>query len=116
MRAAAADEPVGVIVRHKPDVFAAQRVVTDAHVTHSYRLIPATALRVRAADIEALSRRAAIVEGAVANSDTICAVGPIATAHATRIIISSFVPFPQVAALVERPIGARRVLEVTDFC
>jgi serine protease AprX len=56
MRAAAADEPVGVIVRHKPAVFAAQAVVPHAEVTHSYRLLPAAAMRVRPADIEALSR------------------------------------------------------------
>jgi serine protease AprX len=56
MRAAAVDQPVGVIVRHKPGVFSAQRVVADAQVRHTYRLIPATALQVRPADIEALSR------------------------------------------------------------
>lgn len=56
MRAAAADEPVGVIVRHKRDVFSAQRVVADARVSHSYRLISATAMQVRPAEIEALSR------------------------------------------------------------
>jgi len=56
MRAAAVDKPIGVIVRHKRDVFSAQRVVPDAQVAHSYRLVPATAMRVRPADIEALSR------------------------------------------------------------
>jgi subtilisin family serine protease len=56
MRAAAVDEPVGVIVRHKRDVFLAQRVVADAQVTHSYKLLPATAMRVRQADIETLSQ------------------------------------------------------------
>jgi len=56
MRAAAVDEPIGVIVRHKRDVFSPQAVVADAHVTHSYKLIPATAMRVRPADIEALSQ------------------------------------------------------------
>jgi serine protease AprX len=56
MRAAALDEPVGVIVRHKPDVFSAQRVVAGAKVVHSYQLIPATAMHVRPADIETLSR------------------------------------------------------------
>lgn len=56
MQAAAADEPVGVIVRHKRDVFSAQRVVADARVTHQYALIPATAMQVRPGDIETLSR------------------------------------------------------------
>ncbi len=55
MTAAAVGEPVGVIVRHKPGVFAAQQVVADAQVTYSYRLIPATAMSVRMSDIEALS-------------------------------------------------------------
>ncbi|UCC89170.1 MAG: S8 family serine peptidase [Anaerolineales bacterium] len=56
MQAMALDEPMGVIVRHKREAFSAQRVVTDAQVTHSYRLIPATAMRVRPSGIEALSR------------------------------------------------------------
>jgi serine protease AprX len=56
MRMAAVDEPVAVIVRHKPQVFAAQRAVADAQVTHSYKFLPATAMQVRPADIEALSR------------------------------------------------------------
>lgn len=56
MRATAQDEPVPVIVRHKPDVFSAQLVVADAQVSHSYSLIPATAMTVRPADIETLSR------------------------------------------------------------
>lgn len=56
MRMAAVDEPVAVIVRHKPQVFAAQRAVADAQVTHSYKFLPATAMQVRTADIEALSR------------------------------------------------------------
>ncbi len=56
MRAVAVDEPIGVIVRHRPHVFSAQRVVASAQVTHSYKLVPATAMRVRPADIEALSR------------------------------------------------------------
>ncbi len=51
---AAADESVGVIVRHKPDIMVAQ-AVPDARVGHSYRLVPATAMSVRPADIEALS-------------------------------------------------------------
>jgi subtilisin family serine protease len=53
---AAVDEPVGVIVRHKPQVFMAQRAVTDAQVTHSLKRFPFTALRVRPGDIDALSR------------------------------------------------------------
>ena len=56
MRSMAVEEPIGVIVRHKRDVFSAQRVVADAQVTHSFKLVPATAMRVRPADIETLSR------------------------------------------------------------
>ena len=56
LRAAAADQPLGVIVRHRPQVFSAQRVVADAQVTYRYKLVPATAMRVRPADVEALSR------------------------------------------------------------
>jgi subtilisin family serine protease len=56
MQAAPGDEPVDVIVRHKRDVFSPQRVVASAHVTHSYRLISATAMRVSPADIESMSR------------------------------------------------------------
>jgi len=53
---AAVDEPVGVIVRHKPQVFVAHRAVTDAQVTHSLDRFPYTALQVRPGDIDALSR------------------------------------------------------------
>ena len=56
MRSMAVEEPIGVIVRHKRDVFSAQRVVADAQVTHSFKLVPATAMRVRPADVETLSR------------------------------------------------------------
>ena len=55
MRVAATDEPVGVIVRHKRDVFSAQRVVADAQVVHTYRLISATAMQVRPGDIDTIS-------------------------------------------------------------
>jgi len=53
---AAVDEPVGVIVRHKPQVFVAHRAVADARVTHSLDRFPFTALQVRPGDIDALSR------------------------------------------------------------
>jgi len=56
MRAAALGEPVGVIVRHKPQVFMAHRAMTDTQVTRSLRLFPFTAMQVRPGDIEALSR------------------------------------------------------------
>ncbi|GAB4536918.1 MAG: hypothetical protein Kow0063_22990 [Anaerolineae bacterium] len=56
LRTAAEGESVGVIVRHRPQVFMAQRAVADAQVTHSLRRFPFTALRVRPGDIEALSR------------------------------------------------------------
>ena len=54
LSSAAADEPLGVIVRHKPDILVA-RAMPDARVGYNYRLIPATALSVSPADIEALS-------------------------------------------------------------
>jgi len=56
MRTAGVDQPVGVIVRHKPGVFSAQAAVPDARVIHRYNLVPATALQVTMSDIETLSR------------------------------------------------------------
>lgn len=53
---AAVDEPVGVIVRHKPQVFVAHRAVADAQVTYSLERFPYTALQVRPGEIDALSR------------------------------------------------------------
>jgi len=60
MRAFAADEPVGIIVLHKPHVFSAQAVAAEAQVTYSYELIPATAMQVRPAGIVALSQHEAV--------------------------------------------------------
>jgi len=56
IRTAAVDETVGVIVRHRPQVFMAHRAVADAQVIHSFKHLPFTAIQVRPADIEALSR------------------------------------------------------------
>ncbi len=43
---AAGDERVGVIVRHKPQVFMAHRAVTGAQVTHTLKRFPYTSLQV----------------------------------------------------------------------
>lgn len=56
IRAAAEGEPVGVIVRHRPQVFVAQRAVADAQVTHSFKRFPFTAMQVRPGDIKTLSQ------------------------------------------------------------
>jgi serine protease AprX len=58
MRAAALDAPIGVIVRHKEGVVSARAVAAaaGAEVTHTYKLVPATAMRVSPAGIQALSQ------------------------------------------------------------
>ncbi len=57
MRAAALDAPIGVIVHHKAGVVSARAVAAaGAEVTHTYKLVPATAMRVTPAGIEALSQ------------------------------------------------------------
>jgi subtilisin family serine protease len=56
MSSAAGDERVGVIVRHKPQVFMARRAVTGARVTHTLKRFPYTALQVSPGDIDALSQ------------------------------------------------------------
>jgi subtilisin family serine protease len=56
IRTAAEAQPVGVIVRHRPQVFMAQRAVADAQVTHSFKHLPFTAMQVRPGDIETLSQ------------------------------------------------------------
>jgi serine protease AprX len=56
MQAVAQDEPVPVIVLHKPSIFSAQEVVAEATVTQTFNLIPATALHIRPSAIETLSR------------------------------------------------------------
>jgi subtilisin family serine protease len=56
MSSAAGGERVGVIVRHKPQVFMAHRVVTGAQVTHTLRRFPYTALQVSPEDIDTLSQ------------------------------------------------------------
>ncbi len=56
VRAAAGDQPMGIIVRHRYGVFSAQATVANAEVTHQFHLVSATAMRVPAAEIETLSR------------------------------------------------------------
>jgi subtilisin family serine protease len=58
MRAAALDAPIGVIVRHKEGVVSARAVAAaaGAEVTYTYKLVPASAMRVSPAGIEALSQ------------------------------------------------------------
>lgn len=58
VRSVAASQPLGVIVRHRPDAFVAHAAAatTEVAVSHEFRLVPATAMQLPAAQIEALSR------------------------------------------------------------
>ena len=60
MRAAALQQPIGVIVRHKPGVISAQAMAAGAQVVHTYKLLPATAMRVPPGGIDALSQDPAV--------------------------------------------------------
>lgn len=57
MNSMASGEPIPVIIRRKPG-FSAQAVLPSAtQIEHAYRLIPGEALKLTAADIQALSQR-----------------------------------------------------------
>jgi subtilisin family serine protease len=57
VRSVAASQPLGVIVRHRPAAFVAHAAAatTEVAVSHEFRLVPATAMQLPAAQIEALS-------------------------------------------------------------
>lgn len=58
VRSVAAAQPLGVIVRHRPTAFVAHAAAatSEVAVSHEFRLVPATAMLLPAAQVEALSR------------------------------------------------------------
>lgn len=60
VRSAANDQPLRVIVRHRSGVFAARTMAASAAPIRAYRLVSASAMQLRPAEIEALSRDDAV--------------------------------------------------------
>ena len=55
MRASADDQEIRIIVKYRKDVAVAQRLIEGATLGYHYRIIPATAMKAKARDIQAFS-------------------------------------------------------------
>lgn len=60
MRASADDQEIRIIVKYRQDVAMAQRLIEGATLSYHYRIIPATAMKAKARDIQALSEDPAV--------------------------------------------------------